>query len=315
MVTDFLAFDDAVKVAVDFARMDGHTQVVVFPDHNTGALSLGQGRFGYTDVSIEALIDPLKGMQVTSTELAALIGSDLSAANVKAVINSWWGIDVADEHIQEILDLEPALGISYAISEVVSDYYTYFGWTTHGHTGEDVPLWSFGPHRPAGFFDNTDLAKHQASMMGFDLEALNRRLFIDAERVFSNANLDTADAENPVLRVGPNAELPISKNILRMNGNEYELEGLVVYTPATNKVYIPMQAVNWITGWGTPEDIRTVTPPPGLPAGVSATYNVLTNTLHIPYFDNGMGQNYWIDMQMQSTNPTRFEVTEFGENQ
>ena len=37
-VTDFLAFDKAVKAAVDFAKKDGHTLVLAFPDHNTGGM-------------------------------------------------------------------------------------------------------------------------------------------------------------------------------------------------------------------------------------------------------------------------------------
>jgi alkaline phosphatase len=41
MVTEFLAFDDAVGVAVDFAKRNNDTIVVVFPDHDTGGLSIG----------------------------------------------------------------------------------------------------------------------------------------------------------------------------------------------------------------------------------------------------------------------------------
>jgi alkaline phosphatase len=40
-VGDFLAFDDAVGAALDFAKKDGRTLVMAFPDHNTGGLTLG----------------------------------------------------------------------------------------------------------------------------------------------------------------------------------------------------------------------------------------------------------------------------------
>jgi alkaline phosphatase len=39
--TQFLAFDEAVKVAVDFAKKDGHTPVLFFPAHNTGGMTIG----------------------------------------------------------------------------------------------------------------------------------------------------------------------------------------------------------------------------------------------------------------------------------
>ncbi len=43
-VAEVIDFDKAVKVAVDFARADGHTLVVVTADHETGGLSLMHGR-------------------------------------------------------------------------------------------------------------------------------------------------------------------------------------------------------------------------------------------------------------------------------
>ncbi|MGD9161931.1 MAG: alkaline phosphatase, partial [Desulfobacteraceae bacterium] len=41
MVTEFLAFDKAVGIAVDYAKKDPDTLVVIFPDHDTGGLSIG----------------------------------------------------------------------------------------------------------------------------------------------------------------------------------------------------------------------------------------------------------------------------------
>ncbi len=68
--TDFLAFDKAVKVAVDFAKKDGHTLVLVFPDHNTGGMSIGSySDADYTHTTVEDIIAPLKGMKLTSTGL------------------------------------------------------------------------------------------------------------------------------------------------------------------------------------------------------------------------------------------------------
>merc|ERR1711933_348452 len=40
MTTDFIAWDDAVRVAVDFAKEDGETLVLALPDHNTGGLKI-----------------------------------------------------------------------------------------------------------------------------------------------------------------------------------------------------------------------------------------------------------------------------------
>ncbi len=48
------------------------------------------------------------------------------------------------------------------------------------------------------------------------------------------------------------AELPVNKNILRMDSKEIPLEGVVVYAPKTGMVYLPMQAVRLITGTSKP---------------------------------------------------------------
>jgi alkaline phosphatase len=50
------------------------------------------------------------------------------------------------------------------------------GFTTGGHTREDVFLYTYGPNRPIVTFENTDLAHIMAKAMGFDLKDLNKRL-------------------------------------------------------------------------------------------------------------------------------------------
>ncbi|WMW23872.1 alkaline phosphatase [Methanolobus sediminis] len=201
MVTDFLAFDEAVEAAVDFAEEDGHTLVIVFPDHNTGGLTIGNdetnknGDLHYTELSVEELVDPLMGEE----------------------------------------------------GEVV------VGWTTGGHCGDDVPLWSYGPDRPIGLFDNTELATYVADAFGFVLDDVSDELFVDVEEAFPGMwELDTTDAKNPVLVItyeNKVAELPVNKNVMTIDGGEEtELNGVVVYAPKADdgngKVFIPQEAVD-----------------------------------------------------------------------
>lgn len=81
-------------------------------------------------------------MKLTAYGLARKIGGDTSIANLRAQIATWWGLDITDDDAQAILDYQAGAGVSldYAISAVISDRYTVIGWTTHGHSGEDVPL-------------------------------------------------------------------------------------------------------------------------------------------------------------------------------
>jgi alkaline phosphatase len=248
MVTDFLAFDEAVKVAVDFARKDKKTLVLAFPDHNCGALSIGHGatKKPYSEIKVEDLISPLKVMKITAGALEYQIGNDYSYANLSKEIKKWWGIDITREDYKEIKELmNHGYPLSYSIGEVISKNYTILGWTTHGHTGEDVPLWAYGPGRPVGLYDNTELAKITADALGFNLDEINKELFVEVGKVFPDYNLDKSDTANPVLKIN-GIELPISKNLLISNGEIHELKGLVVYAPKTDKAYIPSEAVRLI---------------------------------------------------------------------
>jgi len=261
-ITDFLAFDKAVKAAVDFAKKDGNTLVLVFPDHNTGGMTIGSNSdSNYTSTTVEDVIKPLKGMKLSSTGLETKIGTDLSSKNIKKQLKTWWGIDATDEDIAEILKLYnngKGLSLDYAISEVISRNHTVIGWTTHGHSGDDVPLWAYGPDYPTGNMDNTEIAGYIAKDLGFDLNETNSHLFIEVGEVFSKDNgdgqldkneylLNMTDSSNPVLEIG-DAELPVNTNILIKNGVAHELEGIVVYAPVTGKVYIPAGALSLVNG-------------------------------------------------------------------
>jgi alkaline phosphatase len=266
MVTDFLEFDEAVAAALDFAKMDGHTLVLAFPDHNTGGMDIGSRKYNgaYTELTVEALVDPLKDMTVTAGALAEEIlamPGGATVANIISKTQQLWNMTVTPDVAQKVLDLtgvQEGLGnytisFDYALGRVLSEHYTAVGWNSHGHNGEDVPLWAFGPGAPSGLLDNTDLATTVADALGFPLELVNRWLFVDLGTEFPNWVLDTTDPANPVARVNgtfASAELPARKDFLRINtfvncSRTYELPGVVVHAPQTGKVYVSLWAV-WL---------------------------------------------------------------------
>jgi alkaline phosphatase len=200
-------------------------------------------------------------MKLSSKGLVAKIGTDLSPNNIKTQLKTWWGIDATDNDISEILDFYgngKGLSLDYAISEVISRNHTVIGWTTHGHSGEDVPLWAYGSNHPTGYIDNTEIAECIAKEIGFDLNKTNSQLFVEADEFFSKDNgdgkldeneylLNMTNSSNPVLRIG-DSELPVNKNLLIKDGVVHELEGIVVYAPVSNKVYIPSEALSLVNG-------------------------------------------------------------------
>ena len=125
------------------------------------------------------------------------------------------------------------------------------GWTTGGHTGADVFLYSYGPGRPTGLWQNVDIGKLAARGMGFDFATLNRRLFVEASSALAGYRtyIDRTEPENPILVVSKGsarATMPLSKNLLLINGRTVELEGVVVLAEKLDQVFIPRQAVDLI---------------------------------------------------------------------
>jgi alkaline phosphatase len=239
MITDFLAFDDAVKVAVDYAKSNASTLVLVFPDHNTGAMSIGHEQDenvpGYTDTTVEHLIDPIKDASLTVQGLIKMFPDSPTPSDIRDAFVAYWGPwwnGMTDAQAQDIIDMGSD---SYAISEYISAVFTVFGWTTHGHSGEDVPLWSYSKlkyKRPVGLFDNTDLANIVADAFNVHLNDSG------AWEEYDDSVLDMADPNNPVAIVD-GVQYPVSKD-LKIDGSHVKnMSDITVWAPQSGKVYIP----------------------------------------------------------------------------
>ena len=250
MTTDFLAFDEAVKVACDFADEKGKTLVMAFPDHNTGGMKIGHyyTAMGYTETTIEDLVDPLLGMTITSVGLAAMLEDNTDDAELMDKVFEYWNLTITQDDVDEIRSLEPSVGLAYALARVLSKNYTVIGWTTHGHNGETVPFWTHGAKNvKVGIIDNTDLATMAADAMDVDLNRATRKLYVDLDTVTKDYVIEDDGIGNMTLLIA-GAELPISKDymkIVRKNGRKkiVKLPGLTVYAPETGKVYVAKKAL------------------------------------------------------------------------
>ncbi len=257
LLSDLLMFDRAVKAALDFARKDGNTLVLAFSDHNCGGLSIGNYATSgsYSRMQVEDLVGPLKNMKLSAQGVWGKMGPEVTPENLQKVVQEYWGLKPTDEEAARIIALARTYGNNphNALAEILCRQHTCLGWTTHGHTGGDVPLFAFGPHRPAGLVDGPDIGRICARALGLSLERLNARLFVEAAGALAGGEVavDRSDPENPLIKIsyqGTKAELPANKNLLRLEGRAVPLEGLVVNASPTGKVYLPRQAVNLIKG-------------------------------------------------------------------
>ena len=257
VISDTLAFQEAVAAALDFARRDGNTLVMVFADHGTGGLSIG-ARIdpNYSSTPLERLLTPLKKATLTGEGVENVLAGDLTEANIRQVMDTYFGVD--DLTDKEVADMQKAKkgAMNYVVGPIISNR-SIVGWTTNGHVGEDLFLYAYGPGKPAGLVENNQLAYIAAQAMGFDLDQADGRLLAEASAALrglgAQVSIDRTNAASPIVlvqKLGRRAELPCSTNLLKVGGKTMELNGITVYAPKTDKAYIPLQAVELLKAAG-----------------------------------------------------------------
>jgi alkaline phosphatase len=267
LLSDLLAFDQAVQVALEFAKGNGHTLVLAMSDHNTGGMSIGNWSTNksYSQMGIDELIGPLRKMNASAPEMWRRLCAPRDPNDVKPdqidpqavqqVVEECWGVQLPLDEARTLLEVaaQDDENPHNAFGAVICPKWTIVGFTTHGHTGGDVPLFAFGPGQPVGLLDGPEIGTWTATALGIDLNALNRRLFVDVERALAGARVSVEEVEpnNLVVRIAlgdKTAELPVNKNLLVIAGQSNELEGLVVHAKDTKRTYVPLQAVQLMTG-------------------------------------------------------------------
>ncbi|PFY73364.1 alkaline phosphatase [Bacillus wiedmannii] len=248
MISDVLAFDNAVAEALEFAKKDGNTMLIAVTDHGNSGISIGNASTtkGYNITPVSAYIGPLKKSKMTLEGATNKLKSDLS--NVEDVAKLYGLDNLTYDEKERVKAAKKKSDVGPILTTLLANH-ANIGFTTGGHTGEDVFLYSYGPQKPKGLIQNTDIAKTMAKAMDFNLEEVTNKLFVESDLAFkrkgATVTIDNTDAENPVLIVKRNnvkAQLFVNKNIIRIKNKEYEFGSVVV--ESNGKFYIPEEAIH-----------------------------------------------------------------------
>ncbi|HDR7435803.1 MULTISPECIES: alkaline phosphatase [Bacillus] len=246
MISDVLAFDGAVAKALQFAKNDGNTLLIALTDHGNSGISIGNMNTtkGYNTTPVSAYIDPLKKSKMTLEGTINNLKSNLS--NVEDVAKLYGLDNLTYDEKERVKVAKKKSDVGPILTTLLANR-ANIGFTTGGHTGEDVFLYSYGPKKPYGLIQNTDIGKTMAKAMGFNLEEITNKLFVESESAFkrkgATVTIDKTDAVNSVLIVKRNnvtAQLFINKNIIRIKNKDYELGSVVV--ESNGKFYVPEEA-------------------------------------------------------------------------
>lgn len=256
MLSDFLAFDDAVNEALKFAKKDGNTLVIAVTDHGNSGITIGNNNTtkGYDKMPVSSYINPLK--EATMTVEGALSYLKKDKSNLDEVAALYGLKNLTNEERKALVD---ATNIGDTMIRLLANR-ANIGYTTGGHTGDDVFLYAYGPNKPTGLVENTDLAKIMAKTMGFDLAQLTNSLYKDAAAELKKkgftVEINAKDSTNPVLvasKGNKTYELAENKNTMirkqslkngRVLKQEYKLSTITVYND--KHFYISDEALNLI---------------------------------------------------------------------
>jgi alkaline phosphatase len=171
---DILAFEEAAATALEYARSDGETLVLVLSDHETGGLSVGRNRDG------EGIYQwhPKPLAEVKASQ-GAMVRRIMAGDDPERVLATSAGVDSLTA--EETQQLRAATGDARALHATLSDIVgrrSLVGWTSLAHTAVDVSTYAYGPGWEAfiGSHENTYVADALARLIDVDLSALTRRL-------------------------------------------------------------------------------------------------------------------------------------------
>lgn len=144
---------------IPYVEERGDTALVVTADHSTGGLTLGAD--GYYEFRAAEVRRQGRSLRAMATDL-----QDMPWIDWEEYIETHLPYPLSTEQQEAIANVAEYEGDRHreAINEVLLDilnYHTRTGWTTGGHTGEDVPVIAAGPWAEyfRGTQDHTDIAK------------------------------------------------------------------------------------------------------------------------------------------------------------
>lgn len=257
-ITEFLAFDKAVGVALEFAKRDGETAVIILPDHGNSGFSIGRYDLkGCTKASLEQLFGNVSKYKRTTDGLEKILLEE-KPENFKRVIKEYTDIELTDTELTKLLDsknyknkdytkVSEGKNLKKSLSEIMNKR-TYFGFTSGSHTGEEVFLAAYHPHGdiPIGAKTNVQINQYLFDVSGLEtpLPELTDMLFAKHTHLFSKKEC-TIETKNgiPTLIVkrGKDVlEVQAFKSVAYFNGEKVYLPLSAVYIDKNNTFYLSM---------------------------------------------------------------------------
>ena len=270
IVKDIKAFDDAVGEALSYAKSNKKTLIISSPDHGNSGISIGDESTAgnYPQIPLGDFTSTIKKVNMGEEKLSKLIFEDMTKS--VELIEKHLGFTPTKEEVEKINEVvknfdstktdylrmrnskTQADEIRYELGRMIARR-SKVGFTTTGHTGEDVPLYVYASdykNQLTGVVQNTDVAKYTAKAINGSLEEATKELFVSSKIFTKEGILLEKNDSNPnniefnLLKNGEKYIFTRNRNYFIHNNEKIEFNGVVIYT--NGEVYIPRNALNKI---------------------------------------------------------------------
>lgn len=256
-ITEYLAFDKAVEAAIEFAKKDGETAVVILPDHGNSGFTIGRRDLkSYTTTSLEELFGNVSKYKRTAEGLEKILLKE-KPENFKKIFKEYTDIDLTDKELNSLLESKnykegdymkksESKNMGRSITEIMNKY-TWFGFTTGGHTGEEVFLAAYHPQGdvPIGMRTNMEINQYLFDVLGLEtsLPDMTKQIFAKHTDVLQGLDYTiNSSTEFPSITVKKGEkvlEIPSFKSVVYLDEEPINIGSVTVYIDKNNTFYIP----------------------------------------------------------------------------
>ena len=180
LMRDLWAFDEAVRVALDFQRRSPDTLVIVTGDHETGGLSITYALKDLSDTSSRnrfyadsTHLKLLSGITISFDKALEMLGDKPTGDGLDKLLATHFPGFRLDADLREaiikrqVLERSHSDAVRNALGRMVARQ-TGIYWGTSGHTTEPVIVGAIGPgaERFKGYHDNTAFGQILHTLLG-----------------------------------------------------------------------------------------------------------------------------------------------------
>lgn len=258
IISEFLAFDKAVGAAIEFAKRDGNTTIIILPDHGNSGFSIGRNglKKNYTTLTLEDLFGTVSKIKCSAEGLEKIL-LETKPEDIRTVFKRYTDIDINDEELktlsgsknykaEDYSKVSNSNNLTHNITVILNSRMP-FGFTTGGHTGEEVFLADYNPNGDVlkGNVRNSDVHTYLYKVSGLKkpMKQLTSEIFAKHTDVFKNYKYTIVPGKDFPKLVVKNKrktlEIPAYSSVATLNGIPFDLGSVAVYVDKNNTFYLP----------------------------------------------------------------------------